>query len=357
MKKIGALFSLVVLLGGVVSCTRTPEPLVMQAPHSEEVTLQAPDLQNITVQTLCLEIEQYPDEHSWLTIKATQRILGELGWRVEDKDQNRSCDATLNLALTAEHTQLEAAPPPGMINYVQHVMVDVQATLAVSGHTAITLPIRQGSSFRTEFGVTGPVIDMLWDDVLLDSLTQLWGPQVLVVAIADENDHVRSAAAEAFGNIGAQAWEFVPVLIQTLETGEAHVRAPAARALGNIGPGAEDAIPALIQALKDQDLYVRRAAAEALGNIGARTDQVVPALIQTLNDEWHASQAAVDALGNIGPDGMEAVPALIQVLANANSYDCWGVIEALKAITGQNFGNDAVAWQAWWETQATLQPE
>lgn len=348
MQKIGAwLFSLAILAGGVVSCTPPPEPLVMQAPLSEEVAVQTPGLQNVTVQILCLEIEQYPDEYSELTMKAAQRILGELGWRVEN--QGQPCDATLNLTLTAEDKLLEAGPPP--LNYVQHVMVDVQATFTGSEYTAITLPISQDFSFRTEFGVIEPAIDMLWDDVLLDSLTQLWSPQVLVVAIRDENDSVRDAAAEAFGNIAAQAEEFVPVLVQALETGDAHVRAPAARALGNIGPGAEEAVPTLIQALKDEDLRTRYTAAEALGNIGARTDQVVPALIQTLNDDWRVRQAAVKALGNIGPDGAEAVPALIQALADANSYDRWDVVEALRAITGQDLGDDVVAWQAWWEAQ------
>jgi hypothetical protein len=280
-------------------------------------------------------------------MKAAQRILGELGWQVED--EGKPCDATLNLTLTAEDTLLEAGPPP--LNYVQHVMVDVQATFTGSGHTAITLPISQDSSFRTEFGVRSPAIDMLWDDVLLNSLVQLFGPEVLVVAIKDENRHVRDGAAEAFGDIGAQAEEFVSVLVHTLETGDAHVHAPAARALGYIGPGAEEAIPTLIQALKDEDSRTRYTAAEALGNIGARTDQVVPALIQTLNDDWPVRQAAVGALGNIGPDGVEAVPALIQVLANANSYDRRDVVEALRAITGQDLGDEPAAWQAWWEAQ------
>jgi hypothetical protein len=69
MQKIGAwLFSLVILASGAVSCTHPPKPLVMQAPLSEEVTVQALGLQDVTVQTLCLEIEQYPDEYSGLMI-------------------------------------------------------------------------------------------------------------------------------------------------------------------------------------------------------------------------------------------------------------------------------------------------
>lgn len=57
-----------------------------------------------------------------------------------------------------------------------------------------------------------------------------------------------------------------PPLIQALGDKDKWVRLAAARALGEIGPEAKEAVPALIQALKWKE-NIRRKAAWALGEI------------------------------------------------------------------------------------------
>ena len=83
----------------------------------------------------------------------------------------------------------------------------------------------------------------------------------------DEDSSVRSNAAIALGNIGEDAKDAVPALIQALQDQNSEIRYHAAMALGEIGSGAADAVSALIQALQDQD--VRVIAAYALGRAPA----------------------------------------------------------------------------------------
>jgi hypothetical protein len=157
-------------------------------------------------------------------------------------------------------------------------------------------------------------------------------------------------AARKLGQIGPEA---VPPLIQTLEDENTNARRAAAYALGEVGPEAMAAVPALVQALDDEDHLVRQITAEALGKIGPRAVVAVPALIQTLTDEDSAVRwSSTYALGNIGPGAVDAVPALIQVLEHQESPSMREAFSyALKAITGQNLGKNADAWQQWWEKQ------
>ncbi|WP_375466462.1 HEAT repeat domain-containing protein, partial [uncultured Nostoc sp.] len=83
---------------------------------------------------------------------------------------------------------------------------------------------------------------------------------------------VRASAAEALGNLGPAAANYVPDIAQILkdEKVDKYVRASAAEALGNLGPAAANYVPDIAQILKDEkvDKYVRASAAEALGNLG-----------------------------------------------------------------------------------------
>jgi HEAT repeat protein len=172
----------------------------------------------------------------------------------------------------------------------------------------------------------------------------------LIEALGDEDADVRQGAALALGQIGAEAARAVPALIQALGDEDADVRRGAALGLAGIGPEAARAVPALIEALGDEDADVRQGAALALGQIGPEAAQAVPALIELLGDEeLLVSSGAALALGDIGPEAAQAVPALIEALAG--EYGRWAALAALKGITGQDFGEDAEAWQEWWESQ------
>jgi HEAT repeat protein len=108
------------------------------------------------------------------------------------------------------------------------------------------------------------------------------------------------------------------------------VRYHAAEALDQIGPDAKDAVPALVEGLKDENINVRRYAAGALGQIGSNAKEAVSALVQALKDNndvvrryeetWlhpkkedgpsRLRRSIVEALGRIGPEAKEAVPLI-----------------------------------------------
>lgn len=144
--------------------------------------------------------------------------------------------------------------------------------------------------------------------------------------------------------------EAIPALIQVLEDEDEYVRSSAVFALGEIGPQ-PGVVPALLEALGDEDGFVRGTAAEALGKIGPE-EGVVSALMQAVGDEdAYVRQTAVLALKRIGSGAAAAVPALIQALQDKSDRVRGYAAEALEAITGQQFGQDAARWQQWWTEQ------
>lgn len=66
--------------------------------------------------------------------------------------------------------------------------------------------------------------------------------------------------------------------IEALKDMDWRARANAARSIGEIGPDAKDAVPALIEALSDNDVSL--IAVWALGQIGAAAKSAAPAIIQ-----------------------------------------------------------------------------
>ncbi|OGO05014.1 MAG: hypothetical protein A2Y60_01920 [Chloroflexi bacterium RBG_13_54_9] len=200
---------------------------------------------------------------------------------------------------------------------------------------------------------------------------EIYGAQPLQACLNDENEIIRLYAAWALGEIGDTG--SIDALVVALENDECLVRKRAAEALGKLHWKAqsnaqqisylmasdkwdqivrkydEEAIGPLVAALKDEEYHVRYRAAEALGKIG--DPSAVAPLINALRDEdeFVRSQAA-KALGEIGPEAREAVPVLIDaLLRDEEEYVGWATADALKDITGQDFGGDAARWQQWWE--------
>ena len=129
---------------------------------------------------------------------------------------------------------------------------------------------------------------------------------VLVKLLDDKDYKVRMAAAEALGQIGAEA--AVEPLIRSLGDTSKNVQQVAAEGLTKVG---EPAISALLDALIGKDQLARKWAAEALGNIGDVS--VAQQLIARLNDSnIDVQRAAVTALGDL--KSKRAIEPLIEVV-------------------------------------------
>ena len=180
-----------------------------------------------------------------------------------------------------------------------------------------------------------------------------------IESLEDESFDVRRDPTEVLYGLGPEAVGAAPVLVQALRDSEnASVRSEIVGVLGRIGP-VEGVVPALIETLlEDKDLGVCGHTAFVLGGIGPE-EGVVPALIQAMVDDPNLRWAVAEGLKKIGSAAAEAVPALIQTLEDECASELRDVCEiernaivrALRAITGQDFAEDASAWREWWEEQ------
>jgi HEAT repeat protein len=144
-------------------------------------------------------------------------------------------------------------------------------------------------------------------------------------ALLDPDSEVRANAALALSNIGGKnALAALPLLRNAMRTSvDVDLRRQAAVAIRNIGPEAKDAVPDLVEALRDPDEETRTNAALALGGIGENAASAVPALVRVVADPQQMSATRIEAavaLSRIGPvpAAVQSIPTLLQVLENPN---------------------------------------
>ncbi len=128
----------------------------------------------------------------------------------------------------------------------------------------------------------------------------------LMPLLGDLDFDVRSAAAQALGKIatGDRAGAVIDKLMPLLGDPEGNVRSSAAQALGNLPPGkrASAVIDKLTRLLGDPEADVRYAAAQALDTMatGDRAGAVIDTLTPLLGDQdSDVRSAAAQTLGNI----------------------------------------------------------
>ncbi len=88
----------------------------------------------------------------------------------------------------------------------------------------------------------------------------------------------RTYACSIVGELGTQGAQFVPQLIEALNSGDLFVEDAAAEALGNIGPNASKAIPSLQEKVLHGKGGVVHMSAEALGKIGINSERTMEVL-------------------------------------------------------------------------------
>lgn len=170
-------------------------------------------------------------------------------------------------------------------------------------------------------------------------------------ALEDKHSSVRIAAAGALGKLREQL--AVPVFIARLRTltiarKDDRERSACIDALGAIGDAT--AVDALLPFVKE-DIYTefRGTILRALGNIG--DPKPLPAILDLLTTEVDPAVRveAAKALGRF--KDQRAIPILLTMLKDETPAPRTAAANALKSITGQDFGTDVVKWHAWWERE------
>ena len=143
----------------------------------------------------------------------------------------------------------------------------------------------------------------------------------LRIALVDPAPDVRLFAALALGYLVEP--DNVPALVPLLEDPTAEVRAAAAEALTAHGRFAVAAAePLRIRLLQDEAQEVRTQAAQALGRIGLPSPPVLIALAAASQErEAGVRRAAREALGLIGPGAASQVSALITGLSDTEDEE------------------------------------
>jgi hypothetical protein len=127
--------------------------------------------------------------------------------------------------------------------------------------------------------------------------------------------------------------------------------------LGSRGVEPDRILPILLKHTRDDDVAIRRWAVEAIGLLG--TDETVAPLLAIFHDD-PSPVISERAACNVAQSGMLqqqqrmlAVPALLNFFSDA-TLDAqrkeW-VGQALRDITGKDFGADATAWRTWFYSQ------
>lgn len=337
--------------------------------------------------SVCVQVVQsYAGlSHTEPIAEEIQDILSRVGVEVII-GKGTECEA--ELLLTMSFTPVAERIFGGDLCYIDAESTG-EATLSANGQNTLTLSLDHSKSNWGGSGIW--VIDACprpdqapfekaWSEGVANILRKWWGNQALVSAVISDNEAMRRAATNQLKSIGSKV---IPELVEMLDATNPQMREAAADALGAFDSDATDAVPALIEATNDPESSVQSAALIALGNIG--DSQVVPTLITALHhSDWHiryvaagalknmgptaapavpdlidalddeessVREAAFDALGGIGTEARQAIPALIESLEDEDWYDCHLAANALKSITGQDFGEDATAWRTWWESQ------
>ena len=270
MKK--PIYALLLIACTVAACNlvkSTPIPLASRLPAG---------WQDVQIRTISVEVQQSfleIDPGFSLPVEAMlRRILTGLGLTVVSVGDESDARLFLHLKSAALAEDYQSI----LGNVGGHCFTGAQ----VSGELRLTMSDRSPLVFALSAGIPPPStisacpkqpqdapFDAVWPQAVLDGLLDLWGGQVLGVAIGDRDESVRLAAVRLVGDQGKEGIpllvkENIPLLMKALGDRSAAVRARAVYALAAFGADATEAVPAIVEVLDDNDRPVRIAAASAL---------------------------------------------------------------------------------------------
>ena len=138
----------------------------------------------------------------------------------------------------------------------------------------------------------------------------------LMKKMKDKDTDLRRQAAQELSELGPEAKEALPLLIQGLKDSDLFVRRFSAKAIGKIGPEASSALTALRSvALNPKETKeVQEAAIAALGKLGKGSVDVLVSTLKDKGKENDVRRKAIESLGDMGADARSALDTLVEAL-------------------------------------------
>ncbi len=190
-------------------------------------------------------------------------------------------------------------------------------------------------AYSRTLDIEGLRSDTLKAIALLGPLAESLATSVIAVLNTEEKWTTCALAIETLGAIGPV--HGVPAaLSRSLEDEQDGIRSRAADALGTLGPEAAWTTPSLVAVFSDDVESVHRAAIQAVGNLAPDSIEGIPGLVQMLSHEIpQTRREAVNALEKFGSAGSEALDALRLVAQNDEfDYVRTAARQAVEAIEG-----------------------
>ena len=122
--------------------------------------------------------------------------------------------------------------------------------------------------------------------------------------------------------------------------------------LATVSANAKDMVPFIVSILNDRPspYWAHAKACDALALLNAK--EAIPALIEAMNsEEFYALPNGFKALAKLGVK--DAIPlAISRIGPEIEGKNSGFVIDELEAFTGESFGNNRSAWEAWWREES-----
>ena len=238
--------------------TKTLTPTITPTPTP--VGIRSSDWEDVSVTSVCLEVDitysEMPDNLTFPIESTVQEILE--GMSIDVLPLDEACDATL---------QITALIEPAWSTYVDNDRNEsrcntggrLEGVMLLSAEEVTTLERNLYKSYTPDF-ITGcshtPTRNTrLWDDVwgepIIGGIIGVWGPRAAAVVI-NSGKHW-DIAVNRLSAMDEDISEALPQLIRVLEADNVSkdVKTDAANALADIGAPAWEAIPILIQILDE----------------------------------------------------------------------------------------------------------
>ncbi len=139
-------------------------------------------------------------------------------------------------------------------------------------------------------------------------------------SLRDSNPTIRCEAAWRLNDLGFHAISALPELLERLSDEDEKVRTAAAQAVGSIGRGTSQAISRLSMLLADVQ-EVRDSAIGALMSICSDPRFLIPYLLEDLDKSREVTRTAIHRLSRIGPPAKDAIPKLLCLLQEASDWE------------------------------------